>query len=99
MIDACLVSAQKRRRLFWTNIPNVTQPQDRGILLKDIIETTVPINTSYRQIEPSMLKALQRGMCQLIAPNQKACTCTTAQRRWRNTGFIEDCYGLRYFTP
>jgi len=38
MINAALVSAQNRKRLFWTNIPNVTQPEDRGILLKDIIQ-------------------------------------------------------------
>lgn len=38
MIDASLVSGQMRKRLFWTNIPNVTQPKDRGILLKDILE-------------------------------------------------------------
>lgn len=37
MINASLVSAQNRKRLFWTNIPNVTQPEDRGILLKDIL--------------------------------------------------------------
>jgi len=37
-IDAALVSAQRRVRLFWTNIPNVTQPADRGIFLKDILE-------------------------------------------------------------
>lgn len=41
MINASLVSAQNRKRLFWTNIPNVTQPEDRGILLKDIIEDGV----------------------------------------------------------
>lgn len=38
MINAALVSAQNRKRLFWTNIPNVKQPEDRGILLKDILE-------------------------------------------------------------
>lgn len=37
MINAALVSAQNRKRLFWTNIPNVTQPSDRGIFLKDIL--------------------------------------------------------------
>jgi len=41
MINAALVSAQNRKRLFWTNIPNVTQPEDRGILLKDILEESV----------------------------------------------------------
>jgi DNA (cytosine-5)-methyltransferase 3A len=38
MINAALVSAQNRKRLFWTNIPNVTLPEDKGILLKDILE-------------------------------------------------------------
>lgn len=38
MINAALVSAQNRKRLFWTNIPNIKQPEDRGILLKDILE-------------------------------------------------------------
>ena len=39
-INAALVSAQNRRRLFWTNIPNVGQPKDRGIMLEDIIHET-----------------------------------------------------------
>lgn len=41
MINAALVSAQNRKRLFWTNIPNVTLPEDRGILLKDILEENI----------------------------------------------------------
>jgi len=39
MIDSALVSAQSRKRLYWTNIPNIVQPKDKGILLKDIIES------------------------------------------------------------
>ena len=37
-IDSALVSAQTRKRLYWTNIPNVTQPEDKGIVLKDILK-------------------------------------------------------------
>lgn len=37
-INSCLVSAQNRKRLYWTNIPNVTKPDDKRIYLKDIIE-------------------------------------------------------------
>ncbi len=37
-INSSLVSAQKRNRLYWTNIPQISQPEDKGILLKDIIE-------------------------------------------------------------
>ena len=32
-----LVSAQRRDRLYWTNIPNITQPKDKGIKLQDIV--------------------------------------------------------------
>lgn len=41
MIDSKLVSAQRRPRLYWTNIPNVTQPQDKQILFKDILDSDV----------------------------------------------------------
>jgi len=37
-INSALMSAQNRNRLYWTNIPNVTQPQDKGIVLADILE-------------------------------------------------------------
>ena len=37
-INSSLLSAQNRRRLYWTNIPNVTQPKDKGIVLKDILD-------------------------------------------------------------
>ena len=37
LINSALVSAQNRNRYYWTNIPNVKQPEDRAILLKDIV--------------------------------------------------------------
>lgn len=40
MINSALVSAQNRKRMYWTNIPNVVQPTDKNILLKDIIKPT-----------------------------------------------------------
>lgn len=57
MINAALVSAQNRKRLFWTNIAtdvfgncHIPQPEDRGILLKDVLESGTAqdeINKSY----------------------------------------------------
>ena len=41
MINSSMVSAQLRKRCYWTNIPNVIQPEDRNILLKDIIESGI----------------------------------------------------------
>lgn len=36
-INSALLSAQNRKRLYWSNIPNITIPTDKGILLKDIV--------------------------------------------------------------
>lgn len=41
MINSALVSAQQRKRYYWTNW-GVKQPEDKGILLKDIIESGEP---------------------------------------------------------
>ena len=41
MINSSLLSAQNRKRCYWTNIPNVTQPDDKGIMLADILENGV----------------------------------------------------------
>lgn len=38
LINSALVCAQNRKRLYWTNIPFMGQPEDRGILLKHILE-------------------------------------------------------------
>ena len=42
MINSALVSGQNRKRCYWTNIPNVTQPNDLSIMLADVLENGVP---------------------------------------------------------
>ena len=42
-INSSLVSAQNRERLYWTNIPNISQPEDKNVRLIDILES-VEIN-------------------------------------------------------
>ena len=39
MINSSLLSAQTRKRYYWTNIPNVSVPSDKGVMLADIIES------------------------------------------------------------
>lgn len=41
MINSNLVSAQNRKRLYWTNIAQIAQPEDEGIFLRDILEDNV----------------------------------------------------------
>jgi DNA-cytosine methyltransferase len=39
LINSALVSAQNRVRYYWTNITGVEQPEQRGMVLRDILET------------------------------------------------------------
>jgi len=41
LINSALLSAQNRQRLYWTNILNIEQPEDKGIVLRDILEDNV----------------------------------------------------------
>lgn len=56
-INSSLVSAQNRRRLYRTNIPHVSQPQDKWIILKDILEDNVDEKYNYSQDRWQMLLA------------------------------------------
>jgi DNA (cytosine-5)-methyltransferase 3A len=47
LINASLVSAQSRKRLFWTNIPDVKLPDDRGIPLKDILQPDADVDERF----------------------------------------------------
>lgn len=51
-INSNKVSAQNRRRLYWTNIKGVKQPKDKGILLKDVlddVEDFVIVDKKYKK--------------------------------------------------
>lgn len=72
MINSALVSAQNRVRLYWTNVGEIQQPEDKGILLKDVLEedgTTVKdkgqtiLATIYKENVKSMVKRNKLGLC------------------------------------
>jgi len=60
MINSALVTAQQRKRLYWTNILNVTQPEDRKIYLNNIIEEKV-IDSSYCVEKPDRIGKIGNG--------------------------------------
>lgn len=70
LINSELVSAQSRKRLYWTNIPMTELPTDKGILLKDVIEVGEPIKdksqtilaTLYKENAKSMIKRNKAGL-------------------------------------
>jgi DNA (cytosine-5)-methyltransferase 3A len=56
LINSALVSAQHRKRLYWTNIAGIVQPGDKGILLKDILETGIAARDKSYCIDASYYK-------------------------------------------
>lgn len=60
-INSSLVSAQNRVRLYWTNIPNVILPEDKGILLKDILELIVDDKYNLSEAKIDRVLNTQRG--------------------------------------
>lgn len=68
LINSALVSAQQRKRLYWTNIPNIIQPKDKGIVLKDILLSGLGVgveNKGYKLCSP------QDKSCCLMARDYK----------------------------
>ncbi len=66
-IDSSLVSAQRRPRLYWTNIPGVDQPKDKTLVLKDVLEN----------VEGRPVKDTDRNLRHERRLDQKS-LCTTA---------------------
>lgn len=60
VINSNLVSAQNRHRLYWTNIPNVTQPKDKGILLRNVLEDYDTIGEEHFHSNKAM-EYMERG--------------------------------------
>lgn len=82
LINSALVSAQYRKRLYWTNISGVQQPGDKNIVLKNILDSGVVdadksycIDSSYFK-GGNLVQYFDKGRRQLIfeARNGKAVT-------------------------
>ncbi len=56
LINSALVSAQSRQRLYWTNIPGVELPEDRGIVLLDILESGLPLREKGYTLDANYYK-------------------------------------------
>jgi DNA (cytosine-5)-methyltransferase 3A len=105
MINSNLVSAQDRKRLYWTNIPNVGQPDDLGLHLRDIMEESVADKYNiterfYKKKEGTLSYSKSRG--NIRPPERKSKTLTTSGHGISNSGStnikLSDDY-LRIPTP
>lgn len=69
LINSRLVSALNRPRLYWTNIPNITQPEDKNIFVSDILQPDSEIGEKYYlsqkakdRLETINIRAKARGL-------------------------------------
>ena len=60
MIDSALVSAQNRKRLYWTNIIGVKQPNDRNIKLTDILTNNREEITLVPYVQKKLDKIIEK---------------------------------------
>lgn len=95
LINSALVSAQNRQRYYWTNF-EVTQPDDKGILLKDIIEdgennrekSQTILATIYKENAKSMVNRNKMGLV-VLGGGSKVKVCGGAIRgRYNGDGTI-----------
>ena len=54
-INSSLLSGQNRPRLYWTNIPGVEVPEDKGIKLKDILEDDNLVDKQHLMTPKAMI--------------------------------------------
>lgn len=59
LINSALVSAQNRLRYYWTNLPVDGQPEDKGLVLKDILD---PSATNFLSKTTAMRSRTQRNV-------------------------------------
>jgi len=80
LINSALVSAQNRQRYYWTNLPVDGQPEDKGLVLKDILDPSV---TSFLPETTAMRSRTQRNVRETI---DKANTLTAGCKGSQSNG-------------
>ncbi|WP_456442091.1 DNA cytosine methyltransferase [Psychroserpens sp.] len=77
-INSALVGPALRDRLYWTNIPGITIPEERNILLKDIIEngfvdrnkSTAILTKNIPQTKNGLKRYLTKSIGQVVFHDQ-----------------------------
>lgn len=96
-INSALLSAQVRKRLYWSNF-HFEIPQDKCVSLQDILIRDEEALRSYKMNKTPSRDRMARGGCPNITQRDKANCLTTKQDRWGNAGLIEYDGYFRYLT-
>ena len=93
LINSSLVSAQNRHRWYWTNIEGVTQPEDKGILLNEVLEKEVDIKYYIKAGRADWLKKFgevkeHQGYI-AFNPNKAKCLTVRGELSWNTTYIVQ----------
>ena len=97
-INAKLVSAQERNRLYWTNIPNIEQPIDRKIMLSDIIDYGSIREENWSEKKTAFVEKKSKGTMYVRVDGDKSLPITARGYAAWNTQFVNDNGLLRDLT-
>ena len=65
LLNTGLVSAQNRQRLYWYNWETIEEPEDRGLVLKDILEPNLESYGDMEEIFDKEFKLSKDGLCHI----------------------------------
>ncbi len=112
LINSELVSAQSRERLYWTNIPNITQPDDKHIYIDDILENNIihkflpKTRLDYSNYDKSKVdKTIFKNTPTQIGNSRQFGNAVRSNgkaytlRRINPNGIIDENYNIRLYTP
>lgn len=97
MINSALVSAQQRKRLYWTNILGITQPEDKHIYLQDILESGLSYIDKSQMVGANYQKAtvydsLEKHRRTLVAES----VCVAQRGRYGDNGAVKQQLEARF---
>lgn len=98
LINSSLVSAQERRRYYWTNIENVQQPKDKGILLSDILEKNPICEENWSKNKTDFVKRKVNSTMYVRVNGDKSLPITRRGYASWNTQFVSYQGGYRDLT-
>ena len=103
LINSSLVSAQNRKRFYWTNIEGIQQPKDCGIVLKDILEDGLTDRTKSHCLDANYFKGgnlksyFEKHRRQLVFSNDQMCHVGDADLKGH--GYVKRVYAPEGKSP
>ena len=101
-INSSLLSAQNRKRLYWTNIVGLEHPEDKGIMLKDVLECGVVDRDKSYCLDANYYKGtnieqyIKKKRRQIVFTKK-----TTEEDKLirKEHAMLDECYNFRKLTP